>query len=85
MRLLVFPAGFETRLIAGAALLLSVLQIEVYPQSPGGLGFFASLIWTALYFANLVFPEHHTTFQYVSWPLMALADVTTVSGWHCLR
>jgi hypothetical protein len=38
MRLLVFPAGFETRLIAGAALLLSVLQIEVYPRSPGGAG-----------------------------------------------
>jgi branched-subunit amino acid transport protein len=55
------------------------------PGVLAGLGFFASLIWTALYFANLVFPEHHTTFQYVSWPLMALADVTTVSGWHCLR
>jgi Domain of unknown function (DUF4386) len=47
------------------------------PRVLAGLGFFASLIWTALYFANLVFPEQHTTFQYVSWPLMAFADVTT--------
>lgn len=41
------------------------------------LGLFASLIWTGLYFANLVFPEQHALFQYICFPPMALADVLT--------
>ena len=41
------------------------------------LGLSASVIWTGLYFANLLFPEQHKAFQYISWPLMAVADVTT--------
>jgi hypothetical protein len=35
------------------------------------------VIWTGLYFANLVFPEQRAAFQYICWPLMAIADVTT--------
>jgi len=41
------------------------------------LGLFASTIWITLYFANLIFPEQHATFQYVCFPLMAAAEVTT--------
>ena len=41
------------------------------------LGVCASLIWTGLYFANLVFPEQHALFQYICFPPMALADVLT--------
>ena len=53
------------------------------PKSVSVLGVFASLIWTALYFANLVFPEHHAIFHYISWPLMAVADIT-VGFWLML-
>jgi hypothetical protein len=41
------------------------------------LGLMASAIWTGLYFANLVFPEHHALFQYICFPPMALAEVVT--------
>jgi hypothetical protein len=47
------------------------------PRVLAALGVAASLIWTGLYFANLVFPEQHTLFQYICFPPMALADVTT--------
>jgi len=47
------------------------------PRGLGSLGVFASVIWTGLYFANLVFPERHTLFQYICLPPMALADVLT--------
>jgi len=53
------------------------LKSRCIPRILSALGFSASVIWTALYFANLIFPEQHKAFQYISWPLMAVADVTT--------
>src|SRR5215469_6105603 len=47
------------------------------PRILSALGLSASVIWTGLYFANLVFPEQHAVFQYICWPLMAVAEVTT--------
>jgi hypothetical protein len=47
------------------------------PRVLAALGVFASVIWTSLYFANLVFPEQHALFQYIGFPPMALADVIT--------
>ena len=47
------------------------------PRILSALGLSASVIWTAVYFANLVFPEQHAVFQRISWPLMALAELTT--------
>lgn len=47
------------------------------PRALAGLGLAASMIWTCLYFANLVFPERHALFQYICLPPMALADVLT--------
>jgi ABC-type spermidine/putrescine transport system permease subunit II len=41
------------------------------------LGLAASFIWTVLYFASLVFPEQRGLFQYICFPPMVLADVTT--------
>jgi hypothetical protein len=41
------------------------------------LGLFASVIWTALYFASLVFPERHALLQCICFPPMALAEVVT--------
>ena len=45
------------------------------PRVLSGLGLAASIIWTCLYFATLVFPERHALFQYICFPPMALADV----------
>lgn len=47
------------------------------PRVLAALGVFASMIWTGLYFANLVFPEQHSLFMYICLPAMALADVIT--------
>ena len=47
------------------------------PRVLSYLGLAASVIWTILYFANLIFPEQHTLFQYICVPPMALADVIT--------
>jgi hypothetical protein len=47
------------------------------PRILSALGLSASVIWTGLYFANLVLPEQHTVLQYICWPLMAVAEVTT--------
>ena len=47
------------------------------PWALSALGFSASVLWTCLYFANLVFPEHHALFQRICFPPMALADVTS--------
>jgi hypothetical protein len=41
------------------------------------IGLFASVIWTVLYFASLVFPERHALLQYICFPPMALAEVVT--------
>jgi len=55
------------------------------PRALSSLGLAASVIWTCLHFANLVFPERHALFQYICLPPMALADV--ISGFYlvCLR
>jgi len=47
------------------------------PRALSALGLAASVLWTCLYFANLVFPERHALFQYICFPPMALADVIT--------
>ena len=47
------------------------------PRVLSALGLAASVIWTCVYLANLVFPEQHTLFQYICFPPMALADVGT--------
>jgi len=47
------------------------------PRILSVLGLFASFVWISLYFVSLIFPEKHTTFQYVCFPLMAVAEVTT--------
>jgi hypothetical protein len=47
------------------------------PRVISFLGLVASVIWTGLYFANLVFPEHHALFQYICFPPMALAEIVT--------
>lgn len=47
------------------------------PRVLAALGFFASVIWIALYFASLVFPEQRGLFLYICFPSMALADVVT--------
>lgn len=47
------------------------------PRVLAALGLFASVIWIALYFASLVFPELRGLFLYICFPSMALADVVT--------
>lgn len=47
------------------------------PGVLSALGLAASVIWTCLYFASLVFPERHALFQYICFPPMALSDVIT--------
>jgi hypothetical protein len=37
----------------------------------------ASVIWTGLYLANLIFPEDHALFQQICFPPMAIADIAT--------
>jgi Domain of unknown function (DUF4386) len=62
----------------GSALFFYLFFRSSYiPRALSVLGLFASVIWTAMYFANLVFPEQHATFQYICFPPMALAEVTT--------
>jgi threonine/homoserine/homoserine lactone efflux protein len=41
------------------------------------LGMFASVLWTSLYFASLVFPEKHALFLRICLPAMALAERLT--------
>jgi hypothetical protein len=47
------------------------------PRALAAVGISASVIWTGLYFANLIVPEYHSSFQYICFPPMALADVIT--------
>ncbi|MGA8433047.1 MAG: DUF4386 domain-containing protein [Candidatus Sulfotelmatobacter sp.] len=47
------------------------------PRFVSALGLCASVIWTGLYLANLIFPERHALFQYLCFPPMALADIAT--------
>ncbi|MGD0303305.1 MAG: DUF4386 domain-containing protein [Candidatus Acidiferrales bacterium] len=45
------------------------------PRALAALGVAAAIVWTCLYFASLVFPEHHATFQLIALVPMALTDV----------
>jgi hypothetical protein len=47
------------------------------PRVISALGFVASVIWTGLYFASLIFPERHSLFQDICFPPLALAEVVT--------
>ena len=47
------------------------------PRVLSYLGLAASVIWTILYFANLIFPEQHKIFRYICFPPMAVTDVAT--------
>src|SRR5262245_26976068 len=47
------------------------------PRILSGTGLFASMIWISLYFANLIFPEQHSLFQYICFPLMAVGQLMT--------
>jgi hypothetical protein len=64
----------------GIALLLFFylfFKSRYIPRLLSALGLVASAIWTGLYLANLVFPEHHALFRSICFPLMGLADVAT--------
>jgi hypothetical protein len=62
----------------GSLLFFSLFFKSGYiPRILGALGVFASVIWTVVYFANLVFPEQHSLFQLICFPPMALAEVIT--------
>jgi hypothetical protein len=60
-----------------------VSQSSYIPRVLASLGLAASVIWTILYFANLIFPEQRALFQYLCFPPMALADVIT--GFYLVR
>ena len=47
------------------------------PRAVSALGFFASAVWIALYFAGLIFRQLHELFQHIAFPPMGLADVIT--------
>jgi Domain of unknown function (DUF4386) len=47
------------------------------PRIISALGFVASVIWTGLYLASLIFPQRHSLFQYICFPPMALAEAVT--------
>lgn len=47
------------------------------PRPLSVLGVFASLVWSALYFASLIYPQYHGLFQRFCFPPMLLADVLT--------
>jgi hypothetical protein len=80
-----------TRTVAGAAesvggicfglgtLLFYYLSFKsrYVPRILAALGLFASVTWTVLYLANLVFPERHAAFQYIGWPLIGATEVLT--------
>jgi hypothetical protein len=62
----------------GSALFFCLFFKSWYiPRLLSALGICASVTWTGLYLANLVFPEQHALFQYVCFPPMALADIAT--------
>jgi Domain of unknown function (DUF4386) len=47
------------------------------PRVISVLGCVASVLWTGLYFASLIFSEYHSFFQYICFPPMAVAEVVT--------
>jgi len=64
----------------GIALLLFFFlffKSRYIPRILSELGLFASVVWTALYFASLIFPEKRAVFLYMCFPPMGLAGVIT--------
>jgi hypothetical protein len=53
------------------------LKSRYIPRPLSALGLCASVVWTVLYFANLIFPEQRALFLDICFPPMALADVAT--------
>ena len=53
------------------------LRSRYIPRVLSALGLFGSVVWIALYFASLIFPQQHELFQHISFPAMSLADVIT--------
>ncbi len=53
------------------------LSSRYMPRTISALGLVASVIWTVMYFAELVFPEHRAFLQYICFPPMLLAEVVT--------
>jgi len=53
------------------------LKSSYIPRALSYLGLAASVFWTILYFADLVFPERRGLFQSICVPPMALADILT--------
>lgn len=47
------------------------------PRALSALGFLASAVWIALYFAGLIFQQQHEVFQRIAFPPMGLADILT--------
>lgn len=52
-------------------------QSGYLPRILSACGLFASLIWSVLYFANLIFPIEHTFWQYLCFPPMAVVGIAT--------
>jgi hypothetical protein len=62
----------------GSCLFLYLFLTSRYiPRVISVLGLVASVIWTGLYFAGLVFPERHALFRYICFPPRARAEVAT--------
>jgi hypothetical protein len=47
------------------------------PRFVSAPGMCASVLWTGLYIASLVFPGQRALFQYICFPPMALVDIAT--------
>jgi hypothetical protein len=52
-------------------------QSRYIPRVISASSFGASVLWTSLYFASLIFPERHSMFQYICFPPLALAEIVT--------
>jgi hypothetical protein len=50
---------------------------DYIPRVLSGFGLAAAMVWTALYFASLVFPAERSSLMRICLPLMALAEVAT--------
>jgi hypothetical protein len=60
----------------GSAIFFSLfLRSRYMPSWISMLGVVGSVLWTALYFAGLIFPERHGLFQMICFPPMLLAEI----------
>ena len=63
--------------IASCLFFYLFLRSRYIPIILSALGLVASVVWTAMYFANLIWPEHHALFLDICFPLMAVAEIVT--------